>query len=842
MRRRSCPARCRAPAAPGLPRPAPSGAGDAGEAPRRSRAPAAPARRTVQRGLVVAGLDGGLGLGQQVGRRHLPAGEPSAGPRRSASPRTRAARPGTGRAIWPCQKAATVGTDCSGRPIWVSCWTSWRFLSMSILTSARGRRRRATTFSSAGVSVLQGPHQVAQKSTRTGTSRDGLHDVLHEGLLVAVLDDRRRRPRRRGRPGGRFGSKMTSMAAIPRVLAHRCARVGARAMGRSARRPCGAGRSTADGSRWYPVSTIPPGDGQFGEGQFGGHRGGPPGRAQGACGGGAPPPSAGASAAGMGRPVLSDGRSCVTRSARSRSSRRCCSSRVWPSASCPARSGRRRSMPATSSRSASAWSRSRACSCRPASPGLARLGLRLGQRRAPGGRARPRPPGPRPAPTAGGAPRPRCRRAARPAAARRCRPRRAAPAVRASSAAQRGLRPPPAPCSSRASSAWACSTAARRWPSAVSAPASASRARPAAGSVVGPATAAALLQPAHPGPGLLGAAVGGGQPALGLGQRGAPGGQLALGRGGLLAQAGDAPLRLAAGLLAFGRALAAPGRCWRAAPAAGLPRRAALALADQPAVLAGHLVAQRRQPPLGGRRHVAQPGQPALLGHRPLAERGDAAILRRRLVAQLGQPALGGGGLVAQAGDAGLGLGQAAAPRGGGLLELAGLGPQSRPVAVRPSPAARAAAGASASAATRARCAPARVPRAEASRASIAGSSPAAWRSAASAASSSATRPRSTPAARLGLGQARCTPSTRSRRSRLRPQPARGGAARPRAASSRHDPAGRPWRHATLRTYSRPPTSCGHGARFRSAGSTTRSTCRARFLHDTVGRPVEAGG
>ena len=75
-------------------------------------------------------------------------------------------------AIWPCQKAATVGTDCIGRPSWASCCTSERFLSMSILTSLTRPPAARTTFSRAGVSCLQGPHQVAQKSTRTGISRD----------------------------------------------------------------------------------------------------------------------------------------------------------------------------------------------------------------------------------------------------------------------------------------------------------------------------------------------------------------------------------------------------------------------------------------------------------------------------------------------------------------------------------------------------------------------------------------------------------------------------------------------------------------------------------------------
>ena len=75
-------------------------------------------------------------------------------------------------AIWPCQNAATVGTDCSGRPNWASWRTRAWFASMSILTSLTRPAAALTTFSSVGVSVLQGPHQVAQKSTSTGIVRE----------------------------------------------------------------------------------------------------------------------------------------------------------------------------------------------------------------------------------------------------------------------------------------------------------------------------------------------------------------------------------------------------------------------------------------------------------------------------------------------------------------------------------------------------------------------------------------------------------------------------------------------------------------------------------------------
>ena len=43
---------------------------------------------------------------------------------------------------------------------------------MSILTSFTRPPAARTTFSSVGVSCLQGPHQVAQKSTRTGMRRE----------------------------------------------------------------------------------------------------------------------------------------------------------------------------------------------------------------------------------------------------------------------------------------------------------------------------------------------------------------------------------------------------------------------------------------------------------------------------------------------------------------------------------------------------------------------------------------------------------------------------------------------------------------------------------------------
>ena len=99
-----------------------------------------------------------------------PASFSSASTKRLISPSGSA--PWNRSAICPCQKAATVGTDCSGRPSWLSCATSERFLSMSIFTRRTRPPAARVTRSSAGVSCLHGPHHVAQKSTRTGTVRD----------------------------------------------------------------------------------------------------------------------------------------------------------------------------------------------------------------------------------------------------------------------------------------------------------------------------------------------------------------------------------------------------------------------------------------------------------------------------------------------------------------------------------------------------------------------------------------------------------------------------------------------------------------------------------------------
>src|SRR4029077_10638361 len=53
-----------------------------------------------------------------------------------------------------------------------SCWASIWFWSMLILTSLTAPLAALTTFSMAGWSCLQGPHNGAQKSTITGTVRE----------------------------------------------------------------------------------------------------------------------------------------------------------------------------------------------------------------------------------------------------------------------------------------------------------------------------------------------------------------------------------------------------------------------------------------------------------------------------------------------------------------------------------------------------------------------------------------------------------------------------------------------------------------------------------------------
>src|SRR5471032_3335470 len=72
-------------------------------------------------------------------------------------------KPSTG---WPALKAKTVGMD------WMrSCWAISGFSSILTFTSFTAPPAASTAASSAGPSVLQGPHQGAQKSTITGTVR-----------------------------------------------------------------------------------------------------------------------------------------------------------------------------------------------------------------------------------------------------------------------------------------------------------------------------------------------------------------------------------------------------------------------------------------------------------------------------------------------------------------------------------------------------------------------------------------------------------------------------------------------------------------------------------------------
>ena len=61
------------------------------------------------------------------------------------------------------------------------------FSSMLILTSLTLPPWARTTFSSAGVSCLHGPHQGAQKSTSTGTAREASITSLAKVAVVASL-------------------------------------------------------------------------------------------------------------------------------------------------------------------------------------------------------------------------------------------------------------------------------------------------------------------------------------------------------------------------------------------------------------------------------------------------------------------------------------------------------------------------------------------------------------------------------------------------------------------------------------------------------------------------------
>ncbi len=71
-------------------------------------------------------------------------------------------KPSTG---WPPTKPKTAGIDCTR----ICAAIRW-FWSTSILTRRTLPLASVTAFSSAGVSVLHGPHHGAQKSTMIGTS------------------------------------------------------------------------------------------------------------------------------------------------------------------------------------------------------------------------------------------------------------------------------------------------------------------------------------------------------------------------------------------------------------------------------------------------------------------------------------------------------------------------------------------------------------------------------------------------------------------------------------------------------------------------------------------------
>ena len=68
---------------------------------------------------------------------------------------------------WPPITAATVGIDCA----W-NAWESCGFESTSTLARMNAPSYSATSFSSTGVSCLQGSHHSAQRSTMTGTVID----------------------------------------------------------------------------------------------------------------------------------------------------------------------------------------------------------------------------------------------------------------------------------------------------------------------------------------------------------------------------------------------------------------------------------------------------------------------------------------------------------------------------------------------------------------------------------------------------------------------------------------------------------------------------------------------
>src|SRR5262249_34216243 len=89
-------------------------------------------------------------------------------------------KPSTG---WPFTKANTVGSD------WMPSWpgiAGW--LSVLSLTSLTLPLAALTTFSSTGVSCLQGLHQSAQKSTSTGWRFDSsITSFMNVWVVVSLI-------------------------------------------------------------------------------------------------------------------------------------------------------------------------------------------------------------------------------------------------------------------------------------------------------------------------------------------------------------------------------------------------------------------------------------------------------------------------------------------------------------------------------------------------------------------------------------------------------------------------------------------------------------------------------
>ena len=83
---------------------------------------------------------------------------------------------------WPLTKAITAGID------WMPIWPGIAGCSsMFILTSLTLPLAALTTFSSTGVSCLQGPHHGAQKSTSTGWRFDSSMTSLTKLWVVVSL-------------------------------------------------------------------------------------------------------------------------------------------------------------------------------------------------------------------------------------------------------------------------------------------------------------------------------------------------------------------------------------------------------------------------------------------------------------------------------------------------------------------------------------------------------------------------------------------------------------------------------------------------------------------------------